>query len=85
VTRPEPLSFAAFQQMLADLLHVDVAQVTPEAYFVRDLGVDSMRLLDLLLHLEKRGFQVPLDSVWRMQTVGEAYDCYQQQATGHGL
>jgi acyl carrier protein len=76
----EPLSFEAFQQLLASLLEVDAAQLTPQAYFVADLGVDSIGLLHLLLRLEKLGFELPLASVWQIQTVEDAYHYYQQQA-----
>jgi len=75
----EPLAFEAFQVMLADLLQVDVAQLTPEAYFVTDLGIDSLRLLQVLLRLEQMGFKLSLESVWRIQTVGDAYRYYQEQ------
>ena len=81
MTRPEPLSFEAFQAMLADLLKVDMAQVTPEAYFITDLGLDSIRMLEILLCLEEMGIELSLELAWRIQTVGDAYCYYQQQAT----
>jgi acyl carrier protein len=79
----EPLTPEAFQAMLADLLKVDVAQVTPDAYFVTDLGVDSMRMLQVLLHLEEMGIELSLELAWRIQTVGDAYHYYQEQASRH--
>jgi len=65
--------------MLADLLQVDVAQLTPEAYFITDLGIDSLRMLQVLLRMEQMGFKLSLESVWRIQTVGDAYRYYQEQ------
>ena len=82
MSRPEPLSFAGFQSVLADLLHLDVAQIKPEAYFITDLGVDSIRMVEVLLRLEEMGVEVTLDLAWRIQTVEDAYRYYQQQATG---
>ena len=82
MTHPEPLSFAGFQSVLADLLHLDVAQIKPEAYFITDLGVDSIRMVEVLLRLEELGVEVTLDLAWRIQTVEDAYLYYQQQATG---
>ena len=79
MTHLEPLSFEAFQAMLADLLKVDVTQVTPEAYFITDLGVDSIRMVQMLLRLEELGIELSLESAWRIQTVGDAYRYYQQQ------
>ena len=81
MTRLEPLSFEAFQTMLANLLKVDVSQVTPEAYFITDLGVDSMRMLEILLCLEEMGVELSLELAWRIQTVDDAYRYYQQQTT----
>jgi acyl carrier protein len=75
----EPLSVEAFQVMLADLLNVEVAQVVPEAYFITDLGVDSVRMLQVLLRLEEMGVELPLEMAWRIQSVGDAYRYYQQQ------
>lgn len=80
--QPEPLSFEDFRAILADLLHVNPAQVTPEAYFVTDLGVDSLRMLKLLLKLEQMGVEFRLEAAPRIQTVGDAYDYYRQEL-GH--
>jgi len=81
MTSLEPLSFEDFQAVLADLLNVDVAQLAPEAYFITDLGVDSIRMLEVLLRLEEMGVELSLELAWRIQTVGDAYCYYQQQTT----
>ncbi len=75
----ETLSFEAFQAILADLLKVDVAQITPEAYFIRDLGIDSLRMVQVLLRLEQMGLKLSIESAWRIQSVGDAYRYYQEQ------
>ena len=81
MVKPNPqLSFEQFQALMADVLHVEAAQVTPEAYFVIDLGVDSVRLVEMMLRLETLGLEISPDLVWRIQTVGEAYQYYQEQA-----
>lgn len=85
MTPLEPLSFEAFQAMLADLLEVNVEQVTPEAYFITDLGVDSIRMVEVLLRLEEMGLEMSPDLAWRIQTVDDAYRSYQQYATRHDL
>ena len=58
---------------------MEPAQITPEAYFITDLGVDSLRLLGLMLQLEKLGFSASLETVYQMQTVEEAYHFCRQQ------
>jgi acyl carrier protein len=80
---PETLSFEAFQAMLADLLEIETAQLVPEAYFVTDLGVDSLRMIQVLLKLEQMGYKLSVDSAWRIQTVGDAYRYYREQV-GNG-
>ena len=75
-----PLTFKQFQALLADILHIEEAQVQPEAYFVTDLGVDSVRLVEMMLRLETLGLELSPDLVWRIQTVGEAYQFYHEQA-----
>ena len=74
-----PLTFEQFQSLMADVLHVEAAQVKPEAYFITDLGVDSVRLVEVMLRLEALGLELSPDLVWRIQTVGEAYQVYQEQ------
>jgi acyl carrier protein len=76
----QPLAFEEFQSLMAEVLHVEVAQVQPEAYFVSDLGVDSVRLVEVMLRLEALGLELSPDLVWRIQTVGDAYQYFQEQA-----
>jgi acyl carrier protein len=78
--RIQPLTFEEFQSLMADVLHVEVGQVQPEAYFVSDLGIDSVRLVEVMLRLETLGLELSPDLVWRIQTVGDAYQYLQEQA-----
>jgi len=77
-----PLTFEAFQTLLADILHVEPALLQPEAYFITDLNIDSLRLLDMVLSLERMGVPTSLEAVWRMQTVGDAYACCRDYVGG---
>jgi acyl carrier protein len=83
MSQAEPLSFAAFADLVAELLRVDVARVTPDTYFVTDLGVDSLGMLRVLLRLEELGVPFSLEQAFRIQTVADAYRCY-RQALGAG-
>ena len=76
----KPLSFKEFQALLADILEVDPEQIKPQAYFVTDLGVDSLKLTEMLLQFQALGLEFSPDLAWRIQTVGEAYQYYQEQA-----
>ena len=79
---PEPghhLSFTEFQELLARLLDIDLARIEPEAYLITDLGVDSLRLVEVLLRLEELGLELSPDLAWEIQTVGDAYRYYRAQ------
>jgi len=76
-----PLSFDAFRRLLAELLEVDETRVLPEAYFITDLGVDSLHMLNVLLHLERMGLKVTLEMAWQIQTVADAYQLYLGQVS----
>lgn len=71
-----PMSFEAFQAMLADLLNIDAARLVPEAYFITDLGTDSLHLAEVLLQLETAGLELDPNMAWQIQTVGDAYRYY---------
>lgn len=73
------LPFEEFQATLAGLLGLDVGQLGPDAHFVNDLGLDSLRLAELLLRLAQRGVELPPEVAWQVQTVGEAYRYYREQ------
>ncbi len=75
----QPLSLDEFRQMVADLLDVDVERVSPEAYFITELGVDSVRLVELLLRLEAMGIEIYPALAYEIQTVADAYRYYQSQ------
>ena len=66
----------AFQAQLAALLNLDAALLRPEAQFVADLGVDSLRLVAALFRLQELGIDLPPELAWEAQTVGEAYRLY---------
>lgn len=82
MSQAEMLSFKAFQAMLAELLQLDAALFQPDAYFVTDLGVDSLRLAEVLLYLEELGLEISPDLAWQIQTVGDAYQYYQRHMAG---
>ena len=74
----ERLSFAEFQATLAELLGLRAEQLRPEASFVADLGVDSLRMVGVLLRLQEIGLDLPPELAWQMHTVDDAYRFYQQ-------
>lgn len=80
----KPITFEEFQHMLADVLQMDEDQLTPEASFVTDLMVDSIKLVELMLGLEENGVNIPMEAAWDVQTVGDAYRVYKESASVAG-
>lgn len=72
--RPDITSFADFQTLLGQVLHLPAAALTPDAYFIADLGLDSLRLIELVLWFHRQGFDSSLDQLAAVQTVGDAYE-----------
>lgn len=77
----EPITFDEFKHLVADGLQVDESKVVPEASFVSDLLVDSIKLVELMLGLEENGISIPMEAAWDVQTVGDAYRVYKESAT----
>ncbi|MDU9763036.1 acyl carrier protein [Helicobacter pylori] len=51
---------------------MDAAQVTPEAKFVKDLGVDSLDIVELIMALEERfGIEIPDEQAEKIVNVGD--------------
>ncbi|WP_309135820.1 acyl carrier protein [Helicobacter pylori] len=50
----------------------DVSQVTPEAKFVKDLGVDSLDIVELIMALEERfGIEISDEQAEKIVNVGD--------------
>ena len=78
------LTFSQFQQLLAEVLDVEVEDLLPERSFLDDLGIDSLRLVEMILAFETElGVHVPTEAAWQMQTVGAAYDGYLKIVQNH--
>jgi len=67
------LTFEEFRKILAKELEIDEEKIVPEASFFSDLYVDSIRMVDMMLHLEEMGISIPLEVAWQIETVGDAY------------
>jgi len=72
------ISFEEFKHFLAEQLQIDESKIVPEASFVSDLMVDSITLVELMLGMEERGINIPMEAAWDVQTVGDAYRVYLQ-------
>jgi acyl carrier protein len=75
------VSFEAFRDIIARELQVERETVVPEASFVQDLLADSIHLVEMMLCMEEEGIEIPIESAWEIETVGDAYELYRQHAT----
>ena len=63
------------QEIAADRLGVEEAEVTPEASFREDLEADSLDLVELIMELEEQfGMEMPDEDAEKKTTVEEAVD-----------
>jgi len=75
-----PITLDEFRRLIARELHVDESRVKPEASFVDDLYADSIRLVEMMLHLKEKGIIIPMEEAWNVKTVGDAYKVYAAHA-----
>jgi acyl carrier protein len=76
----DPISFAEFRQIIAEELQVEEGKVVQEASFIDDLFADSIQLVELMLRMEETGIDIPVEAAWEVETVGDAYRLYREQA-----
>jgi acyl carrier protein len=72
----EGMSFEQFRNLLVEVLAVSEEKVTPEASFITDLAVDSIRMVEMVLAIEELGVKIPPEAAWQIQTVADAYNYY---------
>ncbi|RVZ16346.1 acyl carrier protein [Helicobacter pylori] len=66
--------------VIAEQLEIDVSQVTPEAKFVKDLGVDSLDIVELIMALEERfGIEIPDEQAEKIVNVGDVMRYIEKQ------
>lgn len=60
-------------QILIDKLGIAESEVTPDANFVKDLGIDSLDYAEIVMEFEQTfDIRIPDDDAEKLQTFGEA-------------
>ena len=60
------------KEVIVQQLSVDAAQVKPEAEFVKDLGADSLDVVELVMALEEKfDIEIPDEQAEKITTVGD--------------
>jgi len=76
----KPLTFQEFRRIIARELQIEEQQVVQEASFMEDLSAESIQLVNLMLRMEELGIGIPLEAAWEVETVGDAYRLYEENA-----
>ena len=64
--------FEEVVEMLAEQLSISKLEITADSQIVKDLGADSLDVVELLMALEdKTGKTIPDDKVESLKTVGD--------------
>ncbi len=71
------LSYEQFRQFVSETLGVPETVLTPDTHLLYDLGVESIKLLELIFQIDKRlGIEVSSESAWEIDTLKDAYAVY---------
>ncbi|WP_269555753.1 acyl carrier protein [Helicobacter pylori] len=69
--------FETIQAVIAEQLEIDVSQVTPEAKFVKDLGADSLDVVELIMALEEKfNIEIPDEQAEKNRQCGRCGEVY---------
>ena len=60
-------------KILTDKLGIAESEITPEANFVKDLGIDSLDYAEIVMEFEQTfNIRIPDDDAEKLQTFGQA-------------
>jgi len=67
------------KEIIAQILEVDPAKITPEARFVEDLGMDSMMALEILASVEKKyKIAIPEENLMKLTSLTDVVNIAKQ-------
>ena len=74
--------FEKVQAILAKQLRLDAAKITLESQIKKDLGADSLDILQLLMRIEDQyGITIPDKALATFNTVGDVVTYLEQEGT----
>lgn len=67
-------------EILVEKLGIAQSEITPDANFVKDLGIDSLDYAEIVMEFEQTfDIRIPDDDAEKLQTFGEAVKYIQQK------
>ena len=74
------MEFEKLQQIIADVLSVDLDEITPETTFKDDLGADSLDLFQIVMAVEEEfDLAIPDEDAERFRTVRDLVQYVESQ------
>lgn len=69
------MEFEKMQQIIADVLSVDLDEITLETTFKDDLGADSLDVFQIIMAVEEEfNIEIPTEEAEKIVTVGDAVE-----------
>ncbi|HTF17689.1 MAG TPA: acyl carrier protein [Chryseolinea sp.] len=69
-------------RILTDKLGIAESEITPDANFVKDLGIDSLDYAEIVMEFEQTfDIRIPDDDAEKLQTFGQAVKYIQDKMT----
>ena len=69
------MEFDLLKEIIAEVLNVDVHEITTETTFVDDLGADSLDVFQIIMGVEEKlDIEVNTDEAEKIATVGDAVE-----------
>ena len=69
------MEYEKMQQIIADVLSVDLDEITPETTFKDDLGADSLDVFQIIMAVEEEfNIEIPTEEAEKIVTVGDAVE-----------
>lgn len=69
------MEFEKMQQIIADVLSVDLDEITPETTFKDNLGADSLDVFQIIMAVEEEfNIEIPTEEAEKIVTVGDAVE-----------
>ena len=67
------MDFSIIQEVVADVLQIDLEEVTLEKNFAQDLGANSLDRVEIVMNLEDRlNIAIPDEDLEKIETVADA-------------
>lgn len=64
--------FEKIAKTLSEQLDIDISKITPDSEIVKDLGADSLDMVEMLMNLQDElGITIPEEKIADLKTVGD--------------